>query len=67
MIKISVNGEIKEVKEALNVIELLKALEYKKEGFALAINTTFIAIKSYTNTIIKEGDNIDILAPVQGG
>ena len=67
MIRVSVNGEIKEIEEALNVIELLKVLEYKKEGFALAINTTFIAIKSYSNTIIKEGDTIDILAPVQGG
>jgi len=67
MIKISVNGEMKEVQENLNIQALLKTLNYTKEGFALAVNTSFIAIKNYSITIIKEGDKIDILAPVQGG
>ncbi|SFZ97689.1 Sulfur carrier protein ThiS [hydrothermal vent metagenome] len=67
MIKVSVNGEIKEVFENLNIKELIEALDYRTKGFAVAINTTFVAIESYEKTIIKEGDNIDILAPVQGG
>ena len=67
MIKVSVNGEIKELQENLNVKQLIEALEYKTKGFAVAINTTFISIKSYEETIIKDGDTIDILAPVQGG
>lgn len=67
MIKISVNGEIQEVSENLNVKELIEALEYKTPGFAVAVNTTFVAIDSYEQTIINDGDTIDILAPVQGG
>jgi len=67
MIKISVNGELKEVEEHLNVTQLIEALNYKIPGFAVAINTTFVSIDSYETTIIKEGDTIDILAPVQGG
>ncbi len=67
MITISVNGEIKEVKEGLNVKELIMALNYTTQGFAVAVNTTFVAIKSYETTIIENGDTIDILAPVQGG
>lgn len=67
MIKISVNGEVKEVKENLNIRELIDALEYKTPGFAVAVNTTFVAIDSYEKTIIQDGDTIDILAPVQGG
>jgi sulfur carrier protein len=67
MIKISVNGEVKEVEENLNVRELIDALEYKTRGFAVAVNTTFVAIDSYEKTIIQDGDTIDILAPVQGG
>jgi sulfur carrier protein len=67
MIRISVNGEIKEVEEGLTITELIKALSYTKEGFAVAINMTFVPIKSYDTTTIKEGDKIDILAPVQGG
>ena len=67
MIKVSVNGEIKEIQEDLNINELIKALEYKTKGFAVAVNTTFVSISTYSKTKIKEGDTIDILAPVQGG
>ena len=67
MIKVSVNGEIKEVSENLNVRELIEVLNYKTKGFAVAVNTTFVAIDSYENTMIHNGDTIDILAPVQGG
>ena len=66
-IKVSVNGEIKEISENLNVKELIEALDYRTKGFAVAVNTTFVAIDSYDKTIIKNGDTIDILAPVQGG
>lgn len=67
MIQVSVNGEIKTLNDGLNIKEMIHALGYKREGFAVAVNTTFIAIKTYEDTIIKEGDTIDILAPVQGG
>jgi len=67
MIKISVNGETKEIEKSLNVQELIEVLDYKTKGFAIAIDTTFIAIKDYEKTVIKDGDMIDILAPVQGG
>ena len=67
MIKVSVNGEVKELEENLNVGQMIEALEYKVKGFAVAVNTTFVPIAKYDETIIKEGDTIDILAPVQGG
>ena len=67
MIQVSVNGEIKEVSENLNVIELIDELGYKTKGFAVAVNTTFVAIDTYSKTMIIENDEIDILAPVQGG
>ena len=67
MIKVSVNGEIKELDENLNIKQLIDALDYKQKGFAVAVNTTFVSIKSYEETIINDGDTIDILAPVQGG
>jgi len=67
MIKVSVNGEVKELEKNLNVGQMIEALEYKVKGFAVAVNTTFVPIAKYDETIIKEGDTIDILAPVQGG
>ena len=67
MIKVSVNGEIQNLIEGLNISQMIQALEYKTKGFAVAVNTTFVPIIKYDKTIIKEGDTIDILAPVQGG
>jgi len=67
MIKVSVNGEVKELENGLNVSQMIEALEYKVKGFAVAVNTTFVPIAHYGEMIIKEGDKIDILAPVQGG
>ncbi|MDD2450446.1 sulfur carrier protein ThiS [Sulfurovum sp.] len=64
---IYVNGEKKVFeKEQMSVRELLDALQYK-EGFAVALNTTFVLNTTYETTMIKEGDVLDILAPVQGG
>lgn len=67
MIQVSVNGELKTLEEGLNVSQMIEALEYKTKGFAVAVNTTFVSIKTYEDTIINNGDTIDILAPVQGG
>ena len=67
MIKVSVNGEVKELENDLNISQMIEVLEYKIKGFAVAVNTTFVPIAKYNETIIKEGDTIDILAPVQGG
>ncbi len=67
MIKVSVNGEIKEIEEELNINELINALEYRTKGFAVAVNTTFVPISQYDEVKINDGDTVDILAPVQGG
>jgi sulfur carrier protein len=67
MIQVSVNGEIIEISENLNISALIKELGYTTKGFAVAVNTTFVAIENYNTTIIETGDTIDILAPVQGG
>jgi len=67
MIEVSVNGELRQLQEGLNIEQMIESLNYKTKGFAVAVNTTFVAIKSYKKTIIEAGDSIDILAPVQGG
>ncbi|UFH59771.1 sulfur carrier protein ThiS [Sulfurovum mangrovi] len=64
---ISVNGEKKVFEqEQMSVRVLLDVLHYK-EGFAVALNTMFVLNTTYETTMIKDGDALDILAPVQGG
>jgi len=67
MIEVIVNGKRTEISRAMNVKEIIKELDYKVKGFAVALNGTFVAIATYENTIIRDNDSIEILAPVQGG
>jgi sulfur carrier protein len=65
--KISVNGEIESFDESsLTIQELLDRLGYK-EGIAVALNETFILKAKYGETVVNDGDRVDILSPVQGG
>lgn len=47
--------------------------EWKNSGlicgnaFAIAINTLFIPRSSYTDTVLANGDRIDLVVPMQGG
>lgn len=67
MIDIIVNGEKKSISEGINIPKMIEELGYTKEGFAIALNETFVAISTYDNTYLKSGDRVEILSPVQGG
>ena len=67
MIEVIVNGKRTEISSVMNVKEIIKELNYKQEGFSLALNGTFVAISTYENTMVRDNDSIEILAPVQGG
>lgn len=67
MIKVSINGEIRKIKEGTTLKQLLEESGYGKGGFAVAVNVTFVPVEEYEHTVLNEGDKIDILAPVQGG
>ncbi len=67
MIEIIVNGKRTTIPNGLSIKEAIKALEYTGEGFALALNGTFVALSTYETTKIRDNDSIEILAPVQGG
>ena len=67
MIEVIVNGKRTEISHEMNVKEIIKALNYKVKGFAIALNGTFVALATYENTMIRDNDSIEILAPVQGG
>jgi sulfur carrier protein len=67
MIEIIVNGKRQSIPNGLNVKEMIEAIGHKGEGFALALNGTFVALSSYETTMVRDNDSVEILAPVQGG
>jgi len=38
-----------------------------EQRMACAINTTFVPKSQYPATLLRDGDRIDVVAPVQGG
>jgi sulfur carrier protein len=45
----------------------MEMLGYDKNVGAVAVNMTFVASDKYDSTILQEGDEVEILAPVCGG
>ncbi len=67
MIEIVINGEKKSIKKGLNLKEMLEFLNYEENSFAVAIDATFVPLKEYEKRVLKDGETIDILAPMVGG
>ena len=67
MIEIVVNGEKERLKEETTIKEIVASLGYQEKSFAVAVNGTFVPLKEYEQKMIKNGDVIDILAPMVGG
>ena len=63
---ISVNGQRKTISIAKLTIAL-EELGYKHMNLATALNGQFISVDERNNTILKEGDKLEVLSPQQGG
>ncbi len=67
MIDIVLNGEKKSIPKELNIQEMIAFFDYHDSTFAVALNGTFVSLKNYHDTTVKNGDEIEILAPMVGG
>ncbi|MEM1365013.1 MAG: sulfur carrier protein ThiS [Pseudomonadota bacterium] len=64
--RVVLNGEDREI-EAATLAEALEALDYADAIVATAVNGEFVPHDQRGETTIKEGDAIEVLAPMQGG
>lgn len=56
-----------EVKDRAKLLPILSRLGYKDRGIAVAVNGEFVPKSSYDKTNIRNGDHLEVLAPMQGG
>ena len=63
---IVLNGEERKI-DSETISELVIELGYKDKVIAVAANETFVARRDYEETTIQDGDEIEIVAPMQGG
>lgn len=64
--KISVNGVLQST-NAKNLEELLLEIDLEEAVVATAINGEFVAQSKRCSTILEAGDQIEVVAPMQGG
>ena len=67
--KISVNGEDKEVRLNINIQDLLIALDLNptQAGIAVAVDREVIPKTQWQKTELHEGSEVEIIRAVQGG
>ncbi len=64
---IKINGKKSQINNPINVNDLLLKHGYKDKLVAVAINGDFVPRSSYDDFLINEQDDIEIVAPMQGG
>ena len=64
--RVTVNGEAREI-TASSVNALLSELEYEGTHFAIAVNFDVLPKSRWAETMLKAGDEIEIITPRQGG
>ena len=65
--QISVNGEEMEVSPGFTIGKLLNLLELTPERLAVEKNGMVISRKLLTETILEEGDKLEIVKAIGGG
>ncbi len=62
-----INGEQKQIDDIKTVQDLLLKLGYETDSVAVARNHTFVSRDIYSNCNLEEGEELEILLPMQGG
>ena len=61
-----VNGERREV-QAEHIPDLLAELDYEGAFFAVAVNRAIVRRASWNDVTLRDGDDVEIVTPRQGG
>ena len=65
--KITLNGAEKPLEAETPIAALLESEGFAGKLVAVAVNGTFVPRTQHGATMIKNGDQIEIVAPMQGG
>jgi sulfur carrier protein len=65
-VRVTVNGEDRNV-AATRIDALLGELDYEGTHFAIAVNCDVVPRGRWAETVLAEGDTVEILTPRQGG
>jgi sulfur carrier protein len=66
-VKLLVNGAPQELPDGLTVQEALDRLGLAGGPHAVAVNLEFVPRSEHAKVTLKDGDEVDVVAPQQGG
>lgn len=65
--RITLNGEAREVTEGQSVASLLAALGIQAERVAVELNGRIVDRQAFTGTVLSEGDRVEVIGFIGGG
>lgn len=65
--KITINGEIRELENEVNLNRLLELFSLPSQRIAVELNREVVRKKDWEETIVKEADQVEIVHFVGGG
>ncbi|MBI3399085.1 MAG: sulfur carrier protein ThiS [Deltaproteobacteria bacterium] len=66
-IKTFINGAMREVATGTTVLDLLNELDIKPHGMAVELNLEIVSKSKFAETVLKDGDKVEIVRMVGGG
>jgi thiamine biosynthesis protein ThiS len=67
VLQLVINGEQKKIDGIKTVQDLLLKLGYETDSIAVARDNTFVSRSTYSQCELKDGEELEILLPMQGG
>ena len=65
--KIQLNGDLYEINNGTNLIQLLKKLKIQKNKVAIEVNGEIVEKKKYSNLVLNKDDKVEIVHFIGGG
>ncbi|MBP9707920.1 MAG: sulfur carrier protein ThiS [Oligoflexales bacterium] len=65
--EIILNSQATSIEPNTNIEKLLEDFKFQKQYVAVALNFECVQRDKYLQTILSEGDEVEILSPMQGG
>ena len=67
MTSVMLNGEPSELSEPATVADAVRSMGAPERGVAVAVDGEVVPRGAWTNTLLREGQQVEVLHAVQGG
>jgi sulfur carrier protein len=66
-VQVKLNGEPRELPDGASLAEAVAELTAASAGVAAAVNGDVVPRRSWTGTLLRDGDQVEVVTAVQGG